>query len=65
MHRSITFERVEAAVEEEMFGMGNPGFCLECGEDAEGCEPDARGYVCEFCGAAAVYGAAEVLLQMV
>lgn len=64
MHASITFERVEAAVKEEMFGLGNPGFCIECGEDAEGCEPDAMNYMCDFCGQYAVYGAAEVMMNL-
>ena len=40
------------------------GFCLACGQDQEGCEPDARGYTCESCGQPEVYGAEEVLLGM-
>ena len=39
------------------------GFCLACGAEAYGVEPDARGYVCEECGAHQVYGAEEVLLM--
>lgn len=39
------------------------GFCLACGEVAEGVEPDARGYECECCGAPRVYGAAEFALR--
>ena len=39
-----------------MFGRDNPGFCLSCGDDAEGVEPDAEGHICEGCGAAAVMG---------
>lgn len=64
MHPSITLDRVNDAVEREMFGTDNPGFCLACGEEQEGCEPDARRYVCESCGAHEVYGAAEVLMMM-
>lgn len=41
----------------------NPGFCLACGEEANDCEPDARGYECHGCGERKVYGAAEVLLM--
>jgi DNA-directed RNA polymerase subunit RPC12/RpoP len=39
------------------------GFCIECGDEAYGVEPDARGYRCESCGAKAVYGAEELLLR--
>ena len=39
------------------------GFCLECGEEAYGVEPDARQYKCESCGAMAVYGAEECLMM--
>jgi hypothetical protein len=34
------------------------------GEDADGCEPDARRYKCEHCGKRAVYGADEILLEI-
>lgn len=40
----------------------NLGFCLACGAEAHGVEPDARGYECEACGAAKVFGAEEILL---
>lgn len=60
LHPSITFERVEAAARESMFGLGSTGFCRECGEEREGCEPDAQGYECEACGAHAV-DSAEIL----
>lgn len=38
------------------------GFCLECGEEHDGIEPDARKYKCEKCGAMKVYGAEEISL---
>ena len=41
----------------------NMGFCLACGETAEGVEPDARRDTCECCGAPKVYGAAELALM--
>jgi len=64
VHKSITVKRVTDAVKSEMFGLENPGFCVACGADAEGCEPDARGYECESCGARKVYGAAELLMHL-
>ncbi len=64
IHSSITTERVMQAAEAEMFGLDNPGFCLACGDDADGCEPDARNYECESCGAPQVFGAAEVLMMI-
>jgi hypothetical protein len=62
IHKSVTPARVAAAAEESMFGMGNNGICIACGDDADGCEPDARKYTCEGCGEAAVYGAEELLM---
>jgi predicted RNA-binding Zn-ribbon protein involved in translation (DUF1610 family) len=49
-----------AANEEEYIG-----FCLACGDEAYGVEPDARRYECESCGEQKVYGAQEILLMMV
>ena len=42
---------------------GTKGFCLACGEEADGVEPDARRYECESCGAAKVFGYSELLLM--
>jgi len=63
IHPSITLGRVEDAVAESMCGLESPGFCILCGDDAEGVEPDARGYKCESCGKRGVYGAEEVALR--
>jgi hypothetical protein len=64
MHKSVTAERILAAVEHYNKSLDNPGICIKCGEDAEGVEPDARGYECESCGAKAVYGAEELLFMV-
>lgn len=64
LHPSVTVDRVVAAVERSHCSLDNPGFCLLCGEEAEGVEPDARRYECESCGENAVYGAEELLLRM-
>jgi hypothetical protein len=50
---------LEYAQELDEDGMG---FCLACGE-TQPTEPDARKYVCECCGEAKVYGAAELCLM--
>lgn len=39
------------------------GFCIECGAARDCCEPDARRYACEVCGARSVYGAEELVLM--
>ena len=62
VHTSVKIDRVIALAEESMFGLGNPGICIACGEDAEGCEPDAREYTCDCCDENAVYGAEELML---
>ena len=53
--------RPEIDSEDEMDG--TTGFCLACGSEAGGVEPDARQYTCEACGAAKVYGLEELLLM--
>ena len=62
MKQKITLDRIIDACERRENGLDNPGFCTACGEDADGCEPDARKYLCEICGERAVYGAEELLL---
>lgn len=64
IHPSVTIERVVEAVERSHQLRDNPGFCVQCGEDAEGVEPDARSYECEACGEPGVYGAEELLIMM-
>lgn len=46
-----------------MFGMDNMGLCRFCGEEADGVEPDARGYDCECCGERGVYGFEEAMIR--
>jgi len=62
VNKAITAEVVMEAVERHNNSLDNPGFCIECGAEAEGCEPDMRKGTCESCGAKAVYGAEELLL---
>lgn len=64
MHESITEDRIMEACERGRSSLDNPGFCVVCGEDAEGVEPDARRYPCEHCGKRGVYGAEELLLSI-
>lgn len=65
-HPSITIDRIIEAVERHQTTLDNPGFCLACGEEVEGVEPDARKYECECecCGEKKVYGAEELLLMV-
>jgi len=65
MHQDVTVDRVTAAVERASVTLDNPGFCVCCGAEAEGVEPDARRYECESCGLPGVYGAEELLLHLV
>lgn len=61
----ISVARILEAVERASTTLDNPGFCIACGADAEGVEPDAQRYTCDACGVDAVYGAEELLLRFV
>lgn len=63
-HKSLTNEVILEAVERGMTTLDNPGFCLACGNEQGGCEPDAREYECEACGEEQVYGAEEILQSL-
>ena len=64
LHSSLTVDVILEAAERQMFGTDNPGFCIACGEEADGCEPDAEKYKCECCGKRAVYGAEQLMLYV-
>jgi hypothetical protein len=63
LHASLTPERILDAARRQTFGTDDRGFCVACGAEAEGCEPDARRYPCAHCGQYAVYGAEELLIR--
>jgi hypothetical protein len=63
-HPSITNDVVIDACRRRLYSLDNPGFCLNCGLENGGCEPDARRHVCEGCGAAQVYGSDELLMAL-
>jgi predicted RNA-binding Zn-ribbon protein involved in translation (DUF1610 family) len=63
MHSSITIDRIMEACERRSTSLDNPGFCIACGAEVEGVEPDACQYECEACGEHAVYGAEELLIM--
>lgn len=56
----LELDRIMEAMEAD----DDSGFCLACGEQAYGVEPDARGYACDSCGALMVYGAQECLMMV-
>ncbi len=56
----MNIDQVLAAIERD----DHTGICIKCGFEQGGCEPDAREYVCENCGAEAVYGAQECLFEL-
>ncbi len=50
----------------EIAGEGwDAGFCMECGEVADGVEPDACGCECQSCGSPSVYGAEGLVVRLV
>ena len=63
-HKSVTLRRIMQACERYRMTLDNPGLCVACGNEQDGCEPDARRYTCEACGESEVYGAEELLLRV-
>lgn len=63
IHPSVTEKRVIARMEAEMYTLANPGICLACGADRDGCESDATNYECHDCGDHMVFGAGEIMLM--
>lgn len=55
--KKITLEQYQELADE--YG----GICISCGTEAYNIEPDARKYVCDYCGAKKVYGAEELLIM--
>ena len=55
--RTFTIRELEIA------SGNNGGFCIACGAEHEGLEPDARRYRCERCDRLDVYGAEEIMLM--
>ncbi len=53
----IDIDRLIEAVEADDY----IGFCVGCGQEAYGVEPDAERYRCESCGQRLVYGAEQLL----
>jgi hypothetical protein len=55
----LTLARLVEAVERDE----DVGFCLACGAERDGVEPDAEGYPCEVCGEADVEGAQQIVMR--
>lgn len=49
--------------EDELAELDTTGFCVACGAEVLGVEPDARRYACEGCGEQMVYGVEELVLM--
>ncbi len=60
---NLTADDILEACERRQTSLDNPGFCLACGEEQGGCEPDMRRGLCENCGARKVYGADELAIM--
>lgn len=64
LHHSLTADVIIEAVERYNSTLDNPGFCVVCGVENDGCEPDMRKSECAACGEHAVYGAQELLFRV-
>lgn len=59
IHKSLTSDRIMDAVESDDY----IGFCIKCGAEHYGIDPDAIEYSCEACGEESVYGAPELMIM--
>lgn len=64
LHESITLDRIMPLAEQQMFGTDDTGVCLACGEERDGCEPDAENYECYACGQFRVMGVSELMIMI-
>lgn len=56
----LNIDKIMKAVEQD----DGTGFCIACGNEQGGCEPDARKYKCNNCEQMKVYGAEELLMML-
>lgn len=63
-HSDVTETAIMEACGRRLTSLDNPGICLSCGFEQDGCEPDAREYECEACGDPQVFGAEELLMEI-
>jgi hypothetical protein len=63
-HPDLTDKVIFDAAERAGRDLDDPGFCISCGNEQGGCEPDARRLRCESCGAKQVYGASELFMHL-
>lgn len=63
--RAKLIERALVLAEEALITTSNPGICISCGHEQDGCEPDARNYECDNCGSLTVFGAEEAVLRLI
>ena len=63
-NKHVTDDAIIDACKRRNSSLDNPGFCLACGNECDGVEPDARNYICEVCGAHQVFGAEELLMGL-
>lgn len=55
----LTMDQIIEAVEAD----DSIGFCIYCGYETSGVEPDARDYKCDNCEKEGVYGAEELMMM--
>lgn len=63
-HKSLTDETIVAAMRRRIGSLDNPGFCLGCGVENDGVDPDGRNYECQACGGRQVFGVAELFQEI-
>lgn len=50
-------------IEDVIFSDNATGFCVRCGDETYGVEPDARHYPCLSCDSREVFGAEQIVIE--
>jgi len=64
MHKTVTLDRIVQTLEDTAGTLLDPGICIACGEDQDGCEGDAENYECNGCGKNKVFGVSGLLMHL-
>jgi hypothetical protein len=61
---NVSGERIADACVRRRLGLASPGFCLSCGVEVAGVQPEAVRLKCEACGSDTMFGCEGLLADL-